>query len=29
MGNWNISIHGVGSHHNKQHPKDANRMAAE
>lgn len=29
MGSWNISIHGVGSHHNKQHPEDANRMAAE
>lgn len=28
MGNWNISIHGVGAHHNRGFPKDANRMAA-
>ncbi len=29
MGNWNISIHGTGSHHNAKNPKDANRMAAD
>ncbi len=29
MGNWNISIHGTGSHHNKKNPGDANRMAAD
>lgn len=28
MGNWNISIHGVGSHHNKDYERDADRMAA-
>lgn len=28
MGNWNISIRGVGAHHNKKLPQDANRMAA-
>lgn len=28
MGNWNINIQGTGSHHNKNHAKDANRMAA-
>ena len=28
MGNWNISIHGVGSHHNRKHKNDANRLAA-
>ena len=27
MGNWNISIRGVGVHHNKNLPHDANRMA--
>jgi len=27
MGNWNINIQGVGSHHNKEYPQDANRMA--
>ncbi len=27
MGNWHISIQGVGSHHNKDSPTDANRMA--
>lgn len=29
MGNWNISIHGVGAHHNELFEKDANRMAAQ
>lgn len=29
MGNWNITIEGVGAHHNKDYPKDANLMAAE
>jgi hypothetical protein len=30
MGNWNITIRGVGIHHNgKSQPDDANRMAAE
>lgn len=29
MGNWHISIEGVGSHHNKDNPPDADRMAAE
>jgi len=28
MGNWNISIHGVGAHHNKKLEADANRLAA-
>lgn len=28
MGNWNITIRGVGSHHNRNHPADADRMAA-
>lgn len=28
MGQWNISIHGTGAHHNKKNPTDANRMAA-
>lgn len=27
MGNWNISIEGVGAHHNTDYPKDANKMA--
>jgi hypothetical protein len=27
MGNWNISIRGVGCHHNKNLKEDANRMA--
>lgn len=27
MGNWNINIQGVGSHHNVDNPTDANRMA--
>lgn len=27
MGNWNISIRGVGAHHNAENPKDADRMA--
>jgi hypothetical protein len=26
MGNWNITIRGVGAHHNKDYPKDANVM---
>jgi hypothetical protein len=29
MGNWNISIHGTGCHHNNDYPADADRMAAE
>lgn len=29
MGNWTITIHGVGAHHNEDYDKDANRMAAE
>lgn len=29
MGNWNITIRGVGCHHNKNLKTDANRMAAE
>lgn len=28
MGNWNINIRGVGCHHNKNLPTDADRMAA-
>lgn len=28
MGNWCITVHGVGSHHNTGNPHDANRMAA-
>jgi len=28
MGNWNISIRGVGAHHGKFNGQDANRMAA-
>ena len=27
MGNWNISIRGVGAHHNSNYLKDADRMA--
>lgn len=27
MGNWHISIEGVGCHHNAALPEDANRMA--
>ena len=27
MGNWSITIQGVGYHHNKTEPKDANRLA--
>lgn len=27
MGNWNITIQGVGQHHNADDPKDANVMA--
>jgi hypothetical protein len=26
MGNWNINIQGVGCHHNKANPSDADRM---
>lgn len=26
MGNWHISIEGVGAHHNADYPKDANKM---
>lgn len=29
MGQWNISIHGTGAHHNKANKADANRMAAD
>lgn len=29
MGNWHISIEGIGSHHNTDNPKDADKMAAE
>ena len=29
MGNWNITIRGVGAHHNASNPKDANIMTAE
>lgn len=29
MGNWHISVRGVGAHHNENYPQDANRMAAE
>lgn len=28
MGNWNITVRGVGCHHNKKLAEDANRMAA-
>lgn len=28
MGNWNITIRGVGVHHNTKLPSDADRMAA-
>lgn len=28
MGQWVISVHGTGSHHNKDLPEDADRMAA-
>lgn len=28
MGNWNITVRGVGSHHNTANEKDADRMAA-
>ncbi len=27
MGNWHISIEGVGCHHNADYPQDANKMA--
>lgn len=27
MGNWHISIEGVGVHHNTDYEKDANKMA--
>jgi hypothetical protein len=26
MGNWHISIRGVGSHHNQNNPTDADKM---
>lgn len=29
MGQWNISIHGTGSHHNSNNKTDANRMAGD
>lgn len=28
MGNWNITVRGVGCHHNQGLPTDADRMAA-
>jgi hypothetical protein len=28
MGNWNITVRGVGAHHNKLNATDADRMAA-
>lgn len=28
MGNWNINVQGVGCHHNRDYPNDANLMAA-
>ena len=28
MGNWNITIVGIGAHHNENNPKDAQRLAA-
>ena len=28
MGDWAIFVKGVGAHHNKNYPKDANRIAA-
>lgn len=28
MGNWNMTVVGVGSHHNKDYPKDADRLFA-
>lgn len=27
MGNWHISVQGVGAHHNQNNPTDANKMA--
>lgn len=27
MGNWHISVEGVGAHHNAEYPNDANRLA--
>lgn len=27
MGNWNISIQGIGAHHNKDNDHDADKMA--
>ncbi len=29
MGNWHISIQGIGAHHNPNNPNDAEKMAAE
>jgi hypothetical protein len=29
MGQWNISIHGTGAHHNQMNKADANRMAGD
>jgi hypothetical protein len=29
MSNYNINIQGIGAHHNKDNPKDADKMAAE
>lgn len=28
MGNWNMTVRGVGCHHNREYPTDANRMFA-
>jgi hypothetical protein len=28
MGNWHLSVQGVGAHHNADHPSDADRMFA-
>lgn len=29
MGDWAIFVKGIGAHHNRKYPKDANRLAAE
>jgi len=29
MGNWNITIRGIGAHHNSSNPRDANVMTAD
>lgn len=28
MGQWNITIKGTGAHHNRDYPKDVDRMAS-